>query len=122
MTRSRISALVLRQRAEDREQEFALGRGGVHALGQRAERDAAVSQLPDDGEEVGQRATETIEFPHHEGVALPELLETCPQPRAVVPRPLSAVLVQVALVDACGKQRVALQVVDWRSSADETLA
>jgi hypothetical protein len=39
-------SLELRQRAEDVEQEFALRRGGgVHLLGQRAERDAARLQL-----------------------------------------------------------------------------
>ena len=70
MTRSRIRARSYCARgAEDCEEKLALRRGGVHVFGERSEGDAALPQLPDDGEEVRQRAPEAVKFPDHQRVA-----------------------------------------------------
>ena len=48
-------SLELRQRSKDMKQEFALRGGGVHLLGQRAERDPAFLQLVYRREQMRQR-------------------------------------------------------------------
>ena len=54
-------ALVPRQGPEDGEQ-LALGRGGGPALGERAEGDAALLELLDDAQQVGQRSPSLSNF------------------------------------------------------------
>src|SRR5215831_11326169 len=56
-------SLELRQRSKDMKQEFALRGGGVHLLGQRAERDPAFLQLVYRREQMRQRPPETVELP-----------------------------------------------------------
>lgn len=61
--------LELRQGAEDRKQQLAVRRGGIHLLAQRAKRDTALLEILDDGEEVHQRAAESVELPDDEAVS-----------------------------------------------------
>src|SRR3546814_14891557 len=53
-------ALVLRERTEHLEQEFARGRRSVQVLCQRAERHPLVLERSHNGEQVRQRATEPV--------------------------------------------------------------
>lgn len=69
-------AFVLRQRAEEGEQQLSVRRVRVHMFGQRAERDAAFLQIGDDGQKVGKRPTEPVELPHDEAVALLQVGQT----------------------------------------------
>ena len=59
----------LRQRAEDMEQKLTLRRRGVHLLGQRTERDAALLEVGYRGQEVRQRSAKPVQLPDHQTVA-----------------------------------------------------
>lgn len=62
-------ALELRNRSEHMEHEHAARRGGVDALGQRHQPDAAFLQVLGRGHQLFQRAGEPVEFPHDQYVA-----------------------------------------------------
>src|SRR3546814_11056459 len=66
--RSRQRSLVLGGRAEQREQQLAMRRGGIHLFGQRPEDDAAFLEVGDDRQQVRQRAAEPIELPDNQRV------------------------------------------------------
>ncbi len=67
-------------------------------------------QVAHDLQEVWEAPAETVELPHHDGVARLEVGEAGLQPGPVVPGSGGVVLVEVAVVDAGGHERVALQV------------
>ena len=59
-------------------------RGGVHLLGDRAERDTTFLQVGDDRQEMRQRAAEAVEFPNDQDVAVSEIGEACLQARSII--------------------------------------
>ena len=61
--------LELRQRPEDVEQQFALRRGGIDLLGERAERNAALLEARHRGQQMRQRSAEPIQLPDHQAIA-----------------------------------------------------
>ncbi len=62
-------ALELCDSAENRIEHFAGGRRRVDVFGQRSQRHVALVERLGDFEQVAQRASEPIKFPHDEGVA-----------------------------------------------------
>jgi len=68
-------ALELRQRAEDMEHQPAAGRGRVDLLLQAAEPDAALLKRADGVDQVAQAAPETVELPHDQRVAGPQVVK-----------------------------------------------
>src|SRR3546814_15488348 len=103
-------ALVLRERTEHLEQEFARGRRSVQVLCQRAERHPLVLERSHNGEQVRQRATEPVEFPHHQHIAGSNELKRPRQAGTVILRARGTILKQVTRIDAGGEPPVALQV------------
>lgn len=82
----------------------------VDRLGERTKGDAALLQLLDDPDEVGERAAEPIELPNDEHVAYPQIFHAGLQSRTVVPSARGMILMQMALVDARANKRIALQI------------
>ena len=68
-------ALEVRQGGEDVEDQPSAGGGGVDALPQRPEPDAAVGQRGDGVDEVAQGAAEAVQAPDDQRVALAQLVE-----------------------------------------------
>lgn len=66
-------ALELRQAGDEVDHEAAGGGGGVDGFVEAAEVDAAFGEVVDGGHEMRERASEAVEAPHDEGVALVEL-------------------------------------------------
>ena len=102
--------LELRQRAEDMEQELALRRGGVHLLGERTERDAALLEVVHRGQQMRQRPAEPVQLPDHQAIAGPDEGQRLCQAGAVVAAAAGVILEQVPLIDPGGEKGVALQV------------
>src|SRR3546814_5782416 len=83
----RQRSLVLGERAEQREQQLAMRRGGIHLFRQRPEGDAAFLEVGDDRQQVRQRAAEPIELPDNQRVAVVHVVEAGYQAGAIVARP-----------------------------------
>ena len=64
----------------DLEEGAARGRGGVHRRVQRAEGDAALSELVDQGDELAGQAAEPIEVENDEDVAAAQVIEAGLEP------------------------------------------
>jgi hypothetical protein len=92
------------------EQEFALWRGGVHLLGQRAERHPAFLQAIHCREQVRQRSPETVEFPHHETIARLEEGQSLCKAGTIVAAAAGAIFEQMPLIDPRRQQGIALQI------------
>jgi hypothetical protein len=60
---------------EDVEDELAAGGGGVDRLLEAAEPDAALSQAGDGVDQMSEGAAEPVQFPDHQGVTGPELVQ-----------------------------------------------
>jgi len=111
-------ALELGECGEDAEDEFASGRRRVdrRALAaQDAQPDAGGGELMHGVDEVAQVAPESIELPHDERVSLAKRLQAGGEAWAVVLLAGRRVAVEVSLGDACGNERVALQVEHLRA-------
>jgi hypothetical protein len=61
-------------------------------------------------EEMGQRPTKAIKFPHHQAVTWPNEGECRSQASAITPTATGMVLEQVAFINAGSEQRVTLQI------------
>ena len=59
-------------------------RGGVHLLGDRAERHTAVLQVGNDREQMRERAAEAVEFLDYQNVAVSEIDEASLQARSII--------------------------------------
>jgi len=81
------------------EQEFALRGGRVHPLGQRAECDAAILQLVNCRQQVGQRPPETVELPDHQAIARLEERERLRKAGTVVAAAAGTIFEQMTLID-----------------------
>jgi hypothetical protein len=90
------------------EQKRALRRGGVHLLGERAERNAARLQLGDRVQEMRQRPAQAIELPDHQTVTRADEREGLGQTRSVVAAAARPVLEQMTCIDAGGEQGITL--------------
>ena len=66
-------ALELGQAGDEVDHESAGGGGGVDRLVEAAKVDAAIGEVVDGGHEVWEGASEAVEAPHDEGVAVVEL-------------------------------------------------
>jgi len=85
-------------------------RGGVHLLGERAERHAAFLQFGDDRQEVRQRAAEAVELPDDQYVAVSEIGEASMQTRSIILGARRSILMEMTFVHTRGDQRIALQI------------
>ena len=85
-------------------------RGGVHLLGDRAERHAAVLQVGDDRQEVRQLAAEAVEFPDNQNVTVPEIGEASHQARSIILGAGRSILMKMTFVHTRGNQCIALQI------------
>ena len=68
-------ALERRQTGDEVDHEAACGGGRVDGLVEAAKVDASAGEVVDGVHEVGQGASEAVEAPHDEGVALVELVQ-----------------------------------------------
>ncbi len=96
--------LVLGKCPEDMEQKLSMRCVRVHAFRHRPERDAAVAQAGHDVKQVGQRAAETVEFPHDERVAGLQEVEAALEAGTVVAHARCLVLEQMAGINAGSDQ------------------
>ncbi|TWB33269.1 hypothetical protein FBZ90_13511 [Nitrospirillum pindoramense] len=102
--------LVLGECPKDMEQELPVWRVRVHnTLRQGPERDASVAQAGYDVEQVGQRAAETVEFPHHQRIARLQEVEARLETGPIITRTGCLVLEQMAGVHSGSDQSIALQ-------------
>ena len=99
-------ALELPERAEQVEDEAAARCGGVDRLGQRAEADALPLKSGDGLDQVRQRATEPVELPHRQHIALADVAQRPREARPVGPDSGGAVLEQLGA--SCRLERIAL--------------
>ena len=108
------------KRPEDMEQEFALRGGGVHLLGQRAERHTAFLEAVHCRQQVGQRSPETVEFPNHEAIARLEEGQSLGKAGTIVAAAAGAIFEQMPLVDPRRQQASRCRSITWRSPSVET--
>ena len=108
-------------RREDAEHEAAGRRGGVdlRALtGEHPQTHAAGGEVLHGVDEMGEVAAETVEFPDHEHVALPQGAQAAVESRPVVAYAGSDVVVEVGrIVDAFGPQGTRTLVVNGETVA-----
>ena len=63
-----------------------------------------------DVHEVPKAASQAVQLPHDERIALPESLKSCRKPGAIILLPRCCVAVEVPLINAGGSERILLQV------------
>ena len=106
-------ALELGQRRKDSKDQLACGGGGVEGSAvpiQHFESHAPGGQVMDGVDQVAKIASQAIERPHRQGVAVAQRLQAGRQARPIILSPLGHVLVELGRIDPGGDQRVALQV------------
>jgi hypothetical protein len=116
-------ALKLGQSAEDVEDQLASRRRGIDVLLQAAEANVAALDLGDGVDQMPQRASQPIQFPDHECVTWPQLVENVRQRWALIERTtsgigedakaagsLEGVMLQVRVLVGSGHTRVPEQV------------
>jgi hypothetical protein len=101
------AALELGQGGEEVEHQLAAGGGGVDRLGQRAQTDAARTEVLDGLDQLLERAGEAVELPDHERVARAHAGEGGLERRAVALRAGGLLLEHPAAAGAV--QRVELR-------------
>jgi hypothetical protein len=101
-------AFELGQGGENAEHEPAGGRRGVDVARQHLEANPALLQIADEADDVGQRASDPVELPHHERIALARCVERLGQARAVGRAARTNVVVDPLASGA--RERIALQV------------
>jgi hypothetical protein len=79
-------ALKLGQRAEDMEDQLAARRGRIDVLLQATETNLATLELGGGIDQMTERASQPIEFPDHECVARPQLIENLTERWTVIQR------------------------------------
>jgi hypothetical protein len=84
--------------------------GGVDLLGQPPERDTALLEVRHRGQQMRQRATEPIQLPDHQTVAVAHDGQRLAQASAIVAAAARVVVEQVPLIDPGGEQCIPLQV------------
>ncbi len=84
--------------------------GGIHRLGQGAESDASVAEVPHNISEVPDAAAQPIEPPDDEGVPGSAGRQSRREPRAVSATAAHAVGVGVSRIHTDGAQSISLQV------------
>lgn len=99
---------ILCERAEHVEQQFTRLRCGVHAFGQRSERDMSLTQRIDDGQQLRQRSAEPIQLPDNQHAARLNERQHQGQASAIILGARCAILEQVGRSDASGQQRIVL--------------
>ena len=84
-------ALELGEGSEDVEDEFAPARGGVDVLGQGAEPHPTLGEVLYDRDQMANRATQPVQTPDDDRVALAELVEETVELRTRVKSPRRAI-------------------------------
>jgi len=92
------------------EQEFTLRCCRVHLFGEGTEPNATRLQFVHRRQEMRQCPTKTIELPDHQTIAAADESQCLGKTGAVTSTATGVILEQMALIDASGEQRVALQV------------
>ena len=106
----RQRAFILGQRSKDTQQECPLRDGGIHLFGQGAKRHALHLEGGDNGQEMRQRATESVQSPDDQAIAGPNVVERLLKSKAIIPRPAGLIFKQMPHINASGEQGGTLEV------------
>ena len=100
----------LSQRSKYMKQELSLRSRGVHLFGQRTESDASCFKFVHRGQQMWQRAAETIQLPDDQTIARTDECQRSRQTGAISPSAAGVILEQMAFIHPGSQECVALQV------------
>ena len=101
---------ILRQRAEETEQEGPVRRGRIHLFGQGTKRHALNLEGEDNLQEMRERTAQAVQFPDDQAIAGVDIGEGLLEPRAIIPRAAGLVGKQLPGIHTSREQGIALQV------------